>query len=179
MSEQKEYLETGSQVRLRKLDISDLDRRRDMTNDVELQKLTIGFETGERTEAELKSWFETLAKDVHSEQLAVEAVEDGTYIGDVDLHGIDTDRREAWISPIIGAWAYRTPEYLQDAIRTVMRYAVNKYQLERIWAEVLDRDVATVSGLVEVGFNESEQIDNMNGTKSLIFEWTRSVPGIA
>jgi len=59
---------------------------------------------------------------------------------------------------------------LADALRTLARYAREEKGLERLMVEVLDQDQETVQVLRDLGFDQTDAIDNLNGTLSLIFQ---------
>jgi len=144
-------------------------RRVVWTNDPEIHRRTIGIEVDARTEEDLRRWFATLAQDPRSEQWAIDLPEAG-YVGDLDLHGINPVAREAWVIPFLGDPQARRPEVLADALRTLARYAREEKGLERLMVEVLDQDQETVQVLRDLGFDQTDAIDNLNGTLSLIFQ---------
>lgn len=160
----------GRRVRLRPLRRADLKRRLEFTNDEEIQRFAAGEYIGQGDLHTIHTWFETVNADPRSRQLAVETAEDGRYIGDFDIHGIDPERKEAWVIPLFGDRAYWSGGYRDEAFLLVLRYAFEELGLERILTELVDVDTANVELAERFGFRRMEAIDNMNGTHSLIYE---------
>ena len=160
---------TGQLVTLRPLREEDMTRRVQWTNDPEIHRRTIGVEVDPRTEEDLRRWWATLQQDPRSEQWAVELPGAG-YVGDLDLHGINPVAREAWVIPFMGDPRAREPQVLGDALRTLARHARQELGIERLMVEALDQDRETIEVLRDLGFNQIDAIDNLNGTYSLIFQ---------
>lgn len=160
---------TGRLVTLRPLREEDMARRVQWTNDPEIHRKTIGVEVDPRTEEDLRRWWATLQQDPRSEQWAVELPEAG-YVGDLDLHGINPVAREAWVIPFMGDPRARDPQVLADALQILAHHAREELGIERLMVEALDQDQETIQVLRDLGFDQIDAIDNLNGTYSLIFQ---------
>jgi len=143
---------SGTFVDLRPLEESDLDRRLEMVNNEEVQKIYVGRPVDKNTKFDLESWFYSLKEDPFSEQWAIET-KDGTYVGDIDLHSIHVIRGEAWISPMIGVPELNeNPAYRREAIELIARYAFEKHAIERLQIDVPSTDRQGLDILKELGF---------------------------
>ena len=147
----------GQLVDLRPLAESDLDRRLEMVNDREVQKLYIGVPADTNTKFDMESWFYALQEDPFSEQWAIET-KDGKYIGDIDLHSINVIRGEAWISPMIGDLAFTaTPAYRREAIELMADYAFSHHGIEKLLIDIPSTDQQGLAILKELGFTVVEE----------------------
>lgn len=143
---------TGKFVDLRPLADSDLDRRLEMVNDREVQKLHIGVVADTNTKFDMESWFYALQEDPFSEQWAIET-KDGKYIGDIDLHSINVIRGEAWISPMIGDLEFTaTPAYRREAIQLITEYAFQQHGITKLQIDIPSTDRQGLEILSELGF---------------------------
>lgn len=156
-------------MNLRPLLKTDLLKRLAMTNDRELERLSVGDITEDKTLADLENWFETLASDRRSRQLAIETRE-GSYVGDLDIHGIDPNSGEAWIAPFFGREVIENPEILRDAVETAARYARGELGVKKLSVEVLDINEVALKVFRALGFTRSGEIDHLTGVRSILLE---------
>lgn len=149
----------GKFVSLRPLLESDLDRRLEMVNDREVQKLYIGVVADTNTKFDMESWYYALQEDAFSEQWAIET-KDGKYIGDIDLHSINVIKGEAWISPLIGDLEFTvTPAYRREAIELIAEYAFDKHGVEKLLIDIPSTDRQGLEILEELGFVVIEETE--------------------
>lgn len=149
----------GEFVDLRPLAESDLDRRLEMVNDREVQKLHIGVTADTNTKFDMESWFYALQEDAFSEQWAIEA-KDGKYIGDIDLHSINVIKGEAWISPMIGDLEFTiSPAYRREAIELITEYAFTKHGITKLLIDIPSTDRQGLEILNELGFVVIEETE--------------------
>jgi len=150
---------TGTFVDLRPLEESDLDRRLEMVNNDEVQKIYIGRTVDKNTKFDLESWYHSLKEDPFSEQWAIDT-KDGTYVGDIDLHSIHVIRGEAWISPMIGDLELNeNPAYRREAIELIANYAFEEREVERLQIDVPSTDRQGLDILKELGFAVIEETE--------------------
>ena len=96
---------------------SDLDRRLEMVNDREVQKLYIGDQSLTPTPSLIwRAGIMPSKRNAFSEQWAIET-KDGKYIGDIDLHSINVIKGEGWDQPLGSS----TGVYRHPTARTVGR----------------------------------------------------------
>lgn len=159
----------GKFVDLRPLLESDLDRRLEMVNDREVQKLYIGVAADTNTKFDMESWFYALQEDAFSEQWAIET-KDGKYIGDIDLHSINVIKGEAWISPMIGDLEFTlTPAYRREAIELIAEYAFASHGIEKLLIDIPSTDRQCLEILDELGFViiEESQFDFIHDVQTV------------
>lgn len=164
----------GKFVTLRPLLESDLDRRLEMVNDREVQKLYIGVVGDTNTKFDMESWYYALQEDKFSEQWAIET-KDGKYIGDIDLHSINVIKGEAWISPLIGDLEFvAVPSYRREAIELIADYAFAKHGVERLLIDIPSTDRQGIEILQELGFVviEETEFDFIHDVQTVTLELT-------
>lgn len=162
----------GERVRLRPLRREDLPERLALEADPEVQLRTLGEETGEVSGlAGLEEWFSVLAGDPRSEQWAVEA-DDGTYIGDLDLHSIGLqppgEPCHAWLNAFFGRREYWGRGLEEDAVRTLLVHARRDLGVERISTEILETDSDLLRVLERVGFRLEERLEKAVNGKDVL-----------
>lgn len=161
----------GERVTLRPLEREDLERRLEMVNDPEVQRMTIGMPVDQNTEFDVLSWYQMVSEDPHSEQWAILDAA-GRYVGDVDLHSIRVFGNEAWISPMFGDPVCRTDEAVRtEVIRLIVEYAFEEKGVERVQIDIPDADAQGVAILSRLGFEQVEafESDMFTGAQTLTF----------
>lgn len=162
----------GQYVLLRPLQREDLERRIDMVNDPEVQRLTIGMPVDENTEFDVLSWFQLVSDDPHSEQWAIVDLAADEYIGDIDLHSIRVMGNEAWISPMFGTSKARSNKALRlEAIGLIVDYAFREKNVEAVRIDIPDADEQGIEILKELGFEleEAYEFDMFTGAQTLTY----------
>lgn len=161
----------GSGIRLRRLTRDDLERRLEMVNDPELQRLNIGVPADPNTLEELQSWFHMLSEDPYSEQWAIETAE-GRYIGDFDLHSIDAARGRAWLSSYFGDKDYLGDDVRREAYEAILRYALHDKGLSRITITLPTTDRQGIALLEDLGFRavEEAELDIFEGVNEVTLD---------
>ncbi|MBE3576471.1 MAG: GNAT family N-acetyltransferase [Limnochordales bacterium] len=166
-------LQSG-RVRLRPLRKEDLLVRLAMNNDPEVQRRTLGDEVGDDASlADMENWFHALSADQHAELWAVEA-DDGTYIGDIDLHSIGMQPpgqpRQAWINPFFGNKQYWNRGLEKDALAAIITHARADLGVEKLSLEIVESDRTLVEAVQELGFHLEERVEAVvNGKDILVF----------
>lgn len=161
----------GDGFRLRPLRRADLARRLEMTNDAEVQQLWVGVPADKNDMDDMESWFYLLSQGPPSEQWAVED-EAGAFIGDIDFHSIDTERREGWFTPMIGDKRYWDDDSRLRVLTTFLRYALMDKGLRKLSIQIADTDADGVRLLQRLGFRvvERVQFDYLEGVDELTME---------
>lgn len=81
--------------------------------------------------AEEEKWWQGFLQREHDYILAIMA-DDGVYIGNIGLHDIDYENRRAELGIIIGEKAYWGQGYGSDAIHTMLHWAFDHLNLNRV-----------------------------------------------
>jgi RimJ/RimL family protein N-acetyltransferase len=119
----------GKRVRLRAIERSDISRCVAWLNDPEvIRYLTLYMPLSHEDEAR---WFEQYLQDSRRKVLAIET-ETGEYIGNIGLEAIDWKNRCAELGIFIGEKAFWGQGYGTDAVRTLLRFAFEELNLNRV-----------------------------------------------
>lgn len=119
----------GTKTRLRALEHDDLPHFVRWINEPETRRFMALRYPLSMTEEE--KWWQNLPQRKNDHIFAIEA-EDGTYIGNIGLHGIERENRRATVGIIIGHKAYWSRGYGSDAIRALLRWAFEYLNLNRL-----------------------------------------------
>lgn len=126
----------GKKVVLRALEPEDMEVLREIINDPEIERL-IGGWSFPVSNAKQQNWYSIIANDNKSIRFAIETEEDGV-IGMADLRDIDWKNRSAFHGIKIGNKKYRGRGYGKDVVLTVMKYAFEELQLNRLDGTIIE-----------------------------------------
>ena len=129
----------GKIVKLRALEMTDLEMLRKIVNDPEIEKLVGGW-SFPISKKEQEDWYNTIYRDKKNLRFAIETKEDGI-IGMADLRNIDWKNRTASHGMKIGNRDYRKKGYGTDVVMAVMRYAFYELGLNRLECNILDYNI--------------------------------------
>lgn len=98
----------------------------------------------------------TAAGDVsyYNARFAIVRKADGELIGDVFLQCEEPENRCAWLSMLIGLPEHRSQGYGTDALRTVVRFAFEQMNLQRVELEVFAENHRARTAYRKAGFVE-------------------------
>jgi len=139
----------GEKVRLRAIERDDIPRFVKWLNDPEVKQYLTMF--WPLSHAEEERWFEKQLDDQNSRVFAIET-EDGTHIGNIGLHDIDWKNRKATLGIFIGEKDYWNRGYGTDAIKTLLRFAFEELNLNRVQLSVLDFNARAIRCYEKCGF---------------------------
>jgi RimJ/RimL family protein N-acetyltransferase len=123
----------GEKTRLRALEHDDLPHFVRWINDPEVRRfMTLRYPLS-MTEEE--NWWTGFLERRDDYIFAIE-VEDGSYIGNIGLHKVDRENRQAMLGIIIGNKAYWGQGYGADAIQAMLRWAFEYMNLNRVYLTV-------------------------------------------
>jgi RimJ/RimL family protein N-acetyltransferase len=123
----------GTKTRLRALEHDDLQHFVDWVKDPDLRRnLAVRYPVS-MTEEE--GWFQRLTQRENDYVLAIETKE-GTYIGNIGLHSMEPENRQAMLGIAIGERAYQGQGYGTDAIRALLGWAFGYLNLNRVYLRV-------------------------------------------
>lgn len=128
----------GKKVTLRAIEESDLELLREMINDPEIGKMTVGSSLPV-SKYEQQKWFETHGKSTNEMiRLIIETEKDGA-VGMITLGGFDWVNRVAHTSGIkIMASKVTESGVAVDAVNTLLKYAFDELNLNRVESRILD-----------------------------------------
>ena len=119
----------GSKTRMRALERDDLPHFVHWINDPETRRfMNIRYPI---SMVEEEKWWEGFLERKNDHIFAIET-KDGTYIGNIGLHGIERENRRAQLGIIIGDKRFWGKGYGTDAIRALLNWAFSYLNLNRI-----------------------------------------------
>ena len=148
----------GDNVVLRAVERTDLPLLHAWANDPEIQ-FNLGNWHFPLSLAGLERWFDTFRYDAIDQRFIVDVPEHGA-IGLTNLVNINWKDRNAFTGLLIGVPALRARGYGADCVRTVMRYAFEELQMERLDTTIIAHNEASLRlylekcGWVEEGRKE-------------------------
>ncbi|HLD00575.1 MAG TPA: GNAT family protein [Candidatus Nanoarchaeia archaeon] len=128
-------------VRLRSLEMSDLDNIMRWVNDPEVVGNFANFKIPISREEEKKFLEKTLASET-DRVFAIEN-EQGDYVGNVGIHQIHWPSRVGRLGLIIGAKENWNKGYAETAVNEVLGLAFNHYNLHKVWGMVWEDNPKT------------------------------------
>ncbi len=147
----------GSLVRLRPIASDDGERRRQWLNDPEVTRYySRGYPV---SRAESNAWVERASKETSPPQitLAIETVA-GRHIGITNLDHIDRDNRSCELGIMIGEKDCWSQGYGTDTVLTLLRFAFDEVNLNRVWLDVNAENKRAVACYLKCGFVEEAQL---------------------
>ena len=145
---------SGDKVRLRAIELDDLDDIMTWINDPEVNRyLLVGLWPYSR-EAE-REWVERRVKssDPTDKALVIETL-DGTYLGGIGLHNIDFPSGVAELGIVIGRKDYWGKGYGTDAMKVLLRHAFHNLRLRKVILAVFHSNVRAQRCYSKIGFRE-------------------------
>ena len=139
----------GRKVRLRAPERKDLPLFVRWLNDTEVTRyLTLYWPL---SMAEEEQWFENLLKRENDRVFVIET-EEGKPIGNMGLHNIDWKNRKAVLGIFIGEKDYWGKGYGTDAIKTLLRFAFEELNLNRVELRVFEFNTRAIRCYEKCGF---------------------------
>ena len=139
----------GRKICLRALKHDDLPHFVRWINDPEVRRFMVMRYPFSMTEEE--NWWKSLVARKGDHIFAIEAG-DGTYIGNIGLHDIQTENRRALLGIIIGEKAYWGQGYGTDAIRALLGWAFGYLNLNRVSLTVYEYNDRAIRCYEKSGF---------------------------
>jgi RimJ/RimL family protein N-acetyltransferase len=139
----------GTKVRLRALEHDDLPHFVRWINDPETRRFMVLRYPLSMTEEE--KWWQGFLQRENDHIFAIET-KDGAYIGNIGLHDIEPENRRAELGIIIGDKAHWSQGYGTDAVRTLLRWAFEYLNLNRISLRVYDYNERAIGCYQKCGF---------------------------
>jgi RimJ/RimL family protein N-acetyltransferase len=151
---------TGTLVRLRPLDMSDLERYYQWINDREVTQFLAGPSRYPFSRAEEEQWLSGAVHRTHPPDvvLAIETSAEGRHIGSVGLHQISGEDRRATMGIMIGDKDFWSRGYGTDAILTLLRFAFDEMNVNRVALEVHADNARAIACYLKCGFVEEGRL---------------------
>ncbi|MFP4496682.1 MAG: GNAT family N-acetyltransferase [Vulcanimicrobiota bacterium] len=125
----------GKKINLWAIEREDLLQNYLWANDPEIVKLA-GMDVIPKTAWDIEKWYETNLSNPNIQEFAIK-MDDGTYIGNIELTNMDWRSGTAEIGILIGDRNRRNKGFASEALRMTARYAFEELGLHRIYAKVL------------------------------------------
>lgn len=125
----------GEKVILRAIEREDQEFLKEMINDPELEKLVVGWSFPVSLEMQMQ-WYEKQKNDLRNLRYIIEA--DGERIGLATIKNIDWKNRTASHGIKLANINMRGKGYGKDTVFTIMKYAFEELQLNRLYGSILE-----------------------------------------
>ena len=147
----------GTLVRLRAREPEDLERAYAWINDPEvIRHLTTRYPM---SRADEERWLRETPANAFANgvALAIETKE-GDHIGTIDLLEVRPEDRKAQLAIMIGDKACWSKGYGTDAILTLLRFAFDEMNLNRVWLSVHDSNERAIACYKKCGFQQEGRL---------------------
>jgi RimJ/RimL family protein N-acetyltransferase len=149
----------GSLVRLRPLEIEDVDRYVAWFNDPDVTRfLASRYAMSRASEVE---WLATRTRapiGYDNAAFAVQTLAEGKHIGSVGLHDLNPEDRKATFGIVIGDKEFWDHGYGTDATFTLLRFAFDEMNLRRVMLHVDERNARAIACYRKCGFVEEGRL---------------------
>ncbi len=157
----------GNLVRLRALELSDLERVYSWINDREVTRYVAARYPMSRADEE--RWLRgsspnsfgggvQLAIEVKSGEAKNGETKVGAHIGNIDLVEVRPEDRKAGLGVMIGDKDYWSNGYGTDAVITILRFAFHEMNLNRVWLHAFDFNERAQACYRKCGFQEEGRL---------------------
>lgn len=147
----------GKLVRLRAREPDDLERAYGWINDREVTRhLTVRYPL---SRADEERWIRETPTNTFANGvgLAIETRE-GLHIGNIDLREMRHEDRKTELGIMIGDKEYWSKGYGTDAVLTLLRFAFDEMNLNRVWLTVHDSNERAITCYRKCGFQEEGRL---------------------
>ncbi|MFX1512455.1 MAG: GNAT family N-acetyltransferase [Promethearchaeota archaeon] len=145
----------GKLVRLRGLELTDLDRMTELWNNWDIRQYLVSVVPASKAEEEqwIRSTWERRQKGTDY-IFAIETLAEKEYIGNIGLHQFHWINRSAILGIAILDPAFWGQGYGTDALKTLLKYAFETLNLNRVELEVFENNERAQRAYQKVGFKE-------------------------
>lgn len=141
----------GQKVLLRAVELEDMEFLRTMINDDEMEKNVVGW-SFVTSKYEQQKWYESQIQNKNNIRFIIEA--DGNAIGLATLTNIDWKNRKACHGIKLYGDNIKGKGYGSDTVKTVMKYAFEELQLNRLYGSMLEYNQASRKLYEKVGWKQ-------------------------
>ena len=151
---------TGNLVRLRAIEMEDLDRYLAWVNDEEVVQYIATSAPHPVSRAQEEEWLRRAMTHTVPPEItyAIETLDDGRHIGSVSLHGVGGSERKASLGVLIGDKTCWSRGFGTDAITVMLRHAFEELNLNRVSLEVHDFNARAIACYRKCGFVEEGRL---------------------
>jgi RimJ/RimL family protein N-acetyltransferase len=149
---------TGKLVRLRPLELDDIDRCLAWINDYDVKQYVNNRYPISRESEEEWLCGATKRTGYDGLMLAIETLTDGRHIGNLALDEVRPEARKACLGIMIGDKDFWSRGFGTDAILTLLRFAFDEMNLNRVWLEVHDDNARAIACYRKCGFVEEGRL---------------------
>lgn len=121
----------GKKIYLRAMEPEDMEMLRDTVNDPEIERMVGGWSFPTSAYEQMK-WFENVYQDQRNKRFIIVDIKTDLALGMVNLVNIDWKNRVAFTGMKLHSTAPHGEGIATDAIMTIMSYAFDQLQLERL-----------------------------------------------
>ena len=154
----------GDRVVLRAIQREDLPRLRELVEDFEVAVLSSSGPVVPRSLAEREASFDQDLAQTHKDYASFAIEVDGELIGEGGLHRIDHFNRRCELGIALGREVWGKG-FGQDAVRTLVDYAFEHLNMNRVALYVLADDPRAVGAYRKVGFVEEGRLRHASWVK--------------
>ncbi len=141
----------GKQVRLAYMDLeADSAQWAKWRMDSELQRLADWGPANVYSQREMKRWIEEDSEKRYP--FSIRTLENDQIIGFITLTGFNWTAREAWLGIVIGERGFWGHGYGSDAIQTLLRFAFEELNLNRVSLDVFEYNQRAIRCYEKLGF---------------------------
>lgn len=141
----------GKKVFLRAMELEDMEFLRAMINDEDMEHNVIGW-SFPVSQYEQQKWFESTIQNKNNLRFIIEA--GGKPIGLATLTSIDWKNRKASHGIKLFGDDIKGKGYGTDTVRTIMKYAFEELQLNRLYGSILEYNTASRKLYEKCGWTE-------------------------
>ena len=151
---------TGKLVRLRAREMSDLDNAMRWINDPEVTCFLGGPARYPYSSAQEEAWLVDAMQRTKPPEisLSIDTLADGRYIGGIGLHKVNLEDRKAELGIMIGDKDCWSQGYGTDALLTLLRFAFDEVNLNRVNLLVHDDNARAIACYSKCGFIEEGRL---------------------
>ena len=147
----------GKRVRLRSLELSDLDEIMKHWNDMELRNLVGSADNGPMSRNDEEEWIKSTWKQRQERKafhFAIETITDNKLIGGTGLFEIDWTSRSAMVGISIYNPKYWGKGYGEESMNLLLSFAFRNLNLNRVELDTFDFNTRAQKCYLKVGFKE-------------------------
>jgi len=131
----------GKKINLKNVERKNINQLREWRNNPELRRYFREHKL--ISEDDQVKWYENkVLSDPKQYNFEIHSKEEDKLIGHCGLYYIDWINRTAEFGIYIGDYSFRNGGYGADALRTLIKYGFEDLNLNRIWCEVFDNNLA-------------------------------------
>lgn len=148
----------GTRVNLRAIEMTDLERCQRWINDREVTRhLAMRYPISMAAE---ETWLRELTSKPMSFDAVIFAIEtkEGRHIGNLDLRDVQSENRASMLGIMIGERDCWSQGYGSDAVRTLLAFAFDEMNLNRVELHVFDDNERAIACYVKCGFVEEGRL---------------------